>query len=338
MQKKWSIFWHVVFWVSAIALLMFIGRNNSQISIEKLLILFGVFGLINITLFYINFLVFIPRFLHQKKYGHYAISILFLIPVFAFIKYGLALHFHDNVLLRGPSKTEIGFTGYFLSAVFTGLIFVFLSIVLQFTMDWFRNDRIRRELENQKLSSELAFLKSQINPHFLFNSLNSIYSLAYQRSENTPEAILKLSEIMRYMLYECNDHKVDLGKELQYLQNYIDLQIVRFGRRAHVDFEINGILGHQQIVPMILISFVENGFKHGIANDPEHPIRLKIDVTDQRLEFFMSNKKHLSNKDETSGIGLANVKRRLDLLYKGKYQLKIRNESDHYTCKLILDL
>lgn len=307
-------------------------------SSEKLLVLFVLFGMVNVAIFYINFLILIPWFFHQKKYWRYALSLVILILSFGLFKYWLALHFHDDVLIRGTQKSVISFGAYYTSTIFTSLIFVFLSIVLQFTMDWFKNEQIQRELENQKLSAELAFLKSQINPHFLFNSLNSIYALAYQRSENTPEAILKLSEIMRYMLYECNDHKVDLGKELQYLQNYIDLQKIRFGKRAHVDFEVNGILGHQQIVPMILISFVENGFKHGIVSNAEYPIRLKIDVSDEHLDFFMSNRKQQSNKDETTGIGLSNVQRRLDLLYEGKYRLQIKNEPERYTCELSLDL
>lgn len=280
----------------------------------------------------------IPWFFHKKNYWQYALALVFLILVFGFLKYGLAVQFYNIVLIRGDQKIVIGFGAYYLSTIFTSVIFIFLSIVLQFTMDWFKNERIQRELENQKLIAELAFLKSQINPHFLFNSLNSIYSLAYQRSENTPEAILKLSEIMRYMLYECNDHKVELGKEVQYIQNYIDLQKIRFGKRTHVNFEVNGILGHQQIVPMILISFVENGFKHGIVNDSEHPLRLKIDICNERLDFFMSNRKHQANKDETSGIGLSNVQRRLDLLYRGKYRLQFKNEAEHYTCELSLDL
>ena len=205
-------------------------------------------------------------------------------------------------------------------------------------MDWFLNERIQRDLENQRLSAELAFLKSQINPHFLFNSLNSIYSLAYQRSETTPEAILKLSEIMRYMLYECNDNKVDLASELQYLQNYIDLQKIRFGNKAFIDFKIDGKVETQQIVPLLLIAFIENAFKHGVASNPQTPIRLLIEVDEAHLHFFMQNKKHTNNRDESGGIGLNNVKRRLDLLYPGKYNLDIRDERDTYTVELSLVL
>jgi two-component system LytT family sensor kinase len=338
MKTQWQIFWHVAFWVCMILFFGFVTHNNTKISTQGLLVIFGLYGIINIGLFYVNFLLFIPRFLNKKQYFKYNISILLFVLALGFAKYGVALLFKQVVLVRGSMHEAVGFTSYYISAFFTSIIFVFLSTVLKFTLDWFLNERIQRDLENKRLSAELAFLKSQINPHFLFNSLNSIYSLAYQRSETTPEAILKLSEIMRYMLYECNDNKVDLGKELQYLQNYIDLQKIRFANKAFVDFEVNGLISGQQIVPLLLISFIENAFKHGVANDPETPIRIHMDVSAKHLDFKMENKKHQYNKDATGGIGLNNVKRRLDLLYPGKYKLKIDDGDDVYTSELYLDL
>ncbi len=230
------------------------------------------------------------------------------------------------------------FLSYFLGSMLTNVLFLFLSTALKFSVDWFLNERIQRNLENQRLSAELAFLKSQINPHFLFNSLNSIYSLAYQKSDTTPEAILKLSEIMRYMLYESNDGKVDLARELQYLQNYIDLQKIRFGSKAFVDFKITGEVGAQKIVPLLLIAFIENAFKHGVANDPSAPLRLLINLDGVNLYFYTENKKHMNNRDMEGGIGLQNVKRRLDLLYPGKYKLDIQDRPDTYTCELSLVL
>ncbi len=317
---------------------MLIAHYNTHISNQGLLVIFVLFGLINIGLFYTNFLLFIPRYLNQKKYISYGLAVFGTILLIGFEKYGLALMFKKYTLIRENGHGVIGFASYYISAFFTSLFFILLSTVLKFTLDWFLNERIQRDLENQRLSAELAFLKSQINPHFLFNSLNSIYSLAYQRSETTPEAILKLSEIMRYMLYECNDNKVDLAKELQYLQNYIDLQKIRFGKKAYVDFEIKGVVGSQQIVPLLLIAFIENAFKHGVASNPVFPINICIDIKQAGLVFKIQNSKHHFNKDEAGGIGLNNVKRRLDLLYPQKYSLNINNTADIYTCELSLDL
>ncbi|MDB5005954.1 MAG: Histidine kinase [Mucilaginibacter sp.] len=337
MKLRWQIFWHAFFWIVMISFFVFIFHSKTKLSNNDLFVIFVVYGIINISLFYLNYLVFIPQFLDKKRYGFYAVSIAAAVVLYGFGKYGVALIFKQYILMHTKAEAT-GFGSYFLSTVFTSLTFLFLSAVLKFTVDWFLNERIQRDLENQRLSAELSFLKSQINPHFLFNSLNSIYSLAYQRSETTPEAILKLSEIMRYMLYECNDNKVDLVKELQYLHNYIDLQKIRFGSKAFIDFKVDGKIENQQIVPLLLIAFIENAFKHGVANNALTPIRLLIDVDEAHLHFYIQNKKHTNNRDAAGGIGLNNVKRRLDLLYPGKYNLEIHDEPDTYTVELSLIL
>ncbi|WP_345948772.1 histidine kinase [Mucilaginibacter sp. PAMB04274] len=333
MKKSWQIFWHSFFWISVISFFMYIAHTNAKIKMVDLLVTFVGYGFINIGLFYSNYLVFIPNYLNNKRYGRYLLMLLLAVLAVGFVKYGLGRIFHEHIL-TGRNGKAISF----ISACFTSVIFVLLSLLLHFTVDWFLNERIQRDLENQRLQAELALLKSQINPHFLFNSLNSIYSLAYQRAENTPEAILKLSEIMRYMLYECNDNKVDLANELQYLQNFIDLQKIRFGDNSYVNFEVDGIITNQRIVPLLLISFIENAFKHGVANDPAAPIQLKITVDDGHLDFYMHNKKHLHNRDAAGGIGLNNVKRRLKLLYPNQYHLNINDTADTYTCELSLIL
>ena len=337
MKVRWQVFWHCVFWIVMILFFLFLVNNDTKLSLNDILVIFVVYPVINIGLFYLNYLVFIPLFFSKRRYGYYILFIVLVIIIFGIGKYGVALMFKKYVLMRSKGKV-VGFGAYFLQTVFSSLFFIFLSALLKFAIHWFLNDRVQRDLQNQRLTAELAFLKSQINPHFLFNSLNSIYSLAYQRSETTPGAILKLSEIMRYMLYECNDNKVDLAKELQYLENFIELQKIRFGDKAYIDFKVKGIVGHQQIVPLLLIAFIENAFKHGIANDPLRPIRLLIDVDEAHLHFFIQNRKHTNNKDEAGGIGLNNVKRRLNLLYPGKYNLDIKNEAETYTVELSLIL
>lgn len=337
MKRGLQIFWHVFIWLSLISFVLFVVRNNARFTTQGVLVLFALYGAINISLFYLNYLILIPRFLNRKQYAVYAMTVLIVVIGYGLAKYGVGLIFPNDVLLRN-SNNIIGFWQYFVSTVITSLMFIFLSVVLKFSIDWFLNERIQRDLENQRLTAELAFLKSQINPHFLFNSLNSIYSLAYQKSENTPGAILKLSEIMRYMLYESNDNKVALEKELQYLQNYIDLQKIRFGKKAFIDFKIEGKVGDQRIVPLLLIAFIENAFKHGVANDADTAIKLLIRVDEAKLYFFIENKKHNDNRDASGGIGLSNVKRRLDLLYPRKYSLEIRDEIDTYTCELSLVL
>lgn len=336
MKKNWQIFWHIVFWVSIIAYFVYLTADNAKVTIEELVVIFGVFSVVNIGLFYLNYLLFIPKFLDKKKYRDYTTVLVISIVIFALGKYGLARSFKAYILLHDGKMTP--FWTYFFSSALTNVFFLFLSTALKFGVDWFLNARIQKDLENQRLAAELAFLKSQINPHFLFNSLNSIYSLAYQKSDTAPEAILKLSEIMRYMLYESNDGKVDLAKELQYLQNYIDLQKIRFGNKAFVDFKITGEVSNQKIVPLLLIAFIENAFKHGIASDPSVPIRLMINLSGANLHFYIENKKHMNNRDIEGGVGLANVERRLELLYTDNYKLDIQDKPDTYTAELSLVL
>ena len=333
-----KIFLHAIIWLALIAFLMIISNRGEGIGYSAV-ITFGYFGIINISIFYINYLLILPRFLNARRYWACAISIVLLIVVFGFVKLGVAAYFQEIIWMK-ESKVEprVYMQRYYLSTLFVSGFFVFVSTTVKFMVDWFVNEKERRALTNEKLSAELAFLRSQINPHFLFNCLNNIYSLAYKKSEKTPEAVLKLSEIMRYMLYESNDSKVELSKEIRYLENYIELQKLRFKGNAYVEFCVSGGDVNQQIVPLILISFVENAFKHGIANDPENPIKILIAVREGELTFTIKNKESNQNKDETGGIGLINVQRRLDLLYPGKHALNISSTEGAYTAELSLIL
>lgn len=338
MNKTRQIFLHAAVWISLI--LFFILISGKGILTYRSFVMFGYFGLINIALFYGNYLVILPQFLNKRKYWLCAASMLILILAAGLVKYGLAKFFYDIVLIHGSAnkKVHLTFSDYYVGAVLISAFFLFLSTAFKFMMDWFVNEKIKTNLENEKLTAELAFLKSQINPHFLFNTLNNIYSLAYQQSEKTPAAILKLSEIMRYMLYESNEDMVELSKEISYLENYIELQKLRFKNQLYVNLIIEGTAGTQKIMPLVLISFVENAFKHGVATEEQHPIDIYIGIEPDKIRFKVSNKITQNNKDEGGGIGLLNVKRRLDLFYNDHYSLNIDQQTDFYTAELELDL
>lgn len=336
MNKSKQIALHALVWIALLGLFMYMASNGNIV--HKTIIVFLYFGIINIAVFYINYLLILPTFLNRKKYLWCGIAMLILILISAFVKCGLAYYFYDIIIKRDAGKHIMGFWDYFLSVSFVSCFFIFLSTVLKFVSDWFLNEKIKSNLENEKLIAELAFLKSQINPHFLFNSLNNIYSLAYQKAEKTPEAILKLSEIMRYMLYESNEGKVALADEIRYLENYIELQKLRFKDNAYIKFEIIGEVSDQQITPLILISFVENAFKHGTVTDQENPVSILLKIESGKIFFRTTNKKSKQNKDNTGGIGLKNVRRRLDLIYKDRYKLQIEDENDVYNCELYLNL
>ncbi|MBE9598878.1 sensor histidine kinase [Pedobacter sp. MC2016-24] len=345
MKRKGPLIVHLFFWLLIFTVLLWdtLAGVDPQPSRNEILIKIGYFALINLSIFYINYTLLIPILVKEKKkYGLYIVSIILLIAVMVVIKTIVATLYADLFLkYLSENSGEIEYyeiTKYVLSAIFVSGFFVVVSALLKFAIDWFGSERIQRDLVSEKRDMELQFLKSQLNPHFLFNSLNNIYSLAYQKSDKTADAILKLSEIMRYMIYESNDSWVSLSKEITYVQSYIELQKLRFKDGAAVEFTINGEIDDQPVVPLILISFVENAFKHGVANDPNDPIKIDIIANQKILHFSVSNKKNKSNKDQMGGVGLNNVERRLQLLYPERYKLNIVNSATHYTTELMLDI
>lgn len=336
MNKLRQIILHTIIWVAIVLFFMYSASEGKIV--YSTIVIFVYFGIINMMIFYTNYLFILPRFLDKKKYFWCATVMILLIIVSAFVKCGLAYYYYDIVILRYGSKQIIDFWDYYSGAAFVGAFFIVLSTILKFILDWFRNEKVKSNLENEKLIAELAFLKSQINPHFLFNSLNNIYSLAYQKADKTPEAILKLSEIMRYMLHESNVEKVSLSDEIRYLENYIELQKLRFKDNIQINFEVIGDPEGHTITPLILICFVENAFKHGVATDLTVPIGIKLLLQNGKLFLEVINKKSELNKDKTVGIGLSNVKRRLELLYKDQFSLNIEDKLDIYRCELNLNL
>ncbi|MES2650836.1 MAG: sensor histidine kinase [Bacteroidota bacterium] len=342
MKSKGALIVNLLFWLTIGTIIgLNIFESKAKMNWFHLLVDFGFFGIINVSLFFINSLILIPDVIKKRqKPWLYLFLIIGLIGITVILKLGIAI-MYPEIVLEYKHDGEIvrtSYLGYIIKCFFISGFFVVVSSLLKFATDWFSNERIQRSLESQKKDMELQFLKSQLNPHFLFNSLNNIYSLAYQKSEKTADAILKLSEIMRYMIYESNDSWVALSKEVEYVQSYIELQKLRFKDGAAVELTLNGEIDNQHIVPLILISFVENAFKHGVANDPEDPIRINIIANQKILHFSITNKKSKTNKDAMGGVGLNNVERRLQLLYPDRYKLNIVNSATHYTSELMLDI
>jgi len=342
MKSKGAIILHTIFWLFILAIALasvFLGQKHTT---KDLVYSYGLFSVLNLSAFYINYIFLIPEFIQKrKKYWLFIVSFIMLLAACILIKVVVAV-LNPEDLLESADRTgkvhHISVNQYFIvSTFFSGFILV-SSCIIKFSVDWFSNEKIQRNLESEKKDMELQFLKSQLNPHFLFNSLNNIYSLAYQKSDKTADAILKLSEIMRYMIYESNDSWVALSKEVEYVKSFVELQKLRFKDGASVVITLNGEIDGQQIVPLILISFVENAFKHGVANDPEDPIKINIIANQKILHFSVSNKKSKTNKDAMGGVGLNNVERRLQLLYPDRYKLNIVNSATHYTTELMLDL
>ena len=192
-----------------------------------------------------------------------------------------------------------------------------------------------QNVEKEKMKSELAFLKAQINPHLLFNTLNSIYALALKKDDKTPDAVIQLSELMRYIITNANDEVIDLSKEINYINNYVMLQKTRLGNTVNVNYKVSGTPFGKVITPLILISFIENAFKHGANPDQTSEICINIDILEKELTMLVSNKKTHSVQSET-GIGLHNTIERLALLYPNQHQLKIEDMPDKYIVNLVI--
>ena len=231
---------------------------------------------------------------------------------------------------------------FIVQMVWSALFLVAFVGLLKFVENWFDLEAKKKELENERLTSELRFLKAQINPHFLFNTLNNLYYLAYTQSPNTTEVISKLSQMMRYMIYDSNHPKVPLSKEIEYIQSYISLEKLRLSDHIPINFETKGNVETTMITPLVLITFLENAFKHGVSSNAQNAwIYASIEVAEGVCTYKVKNSKIPQTGKtvtEKSGIGLQNVKRRLDLSYPNNYQLQVQDLDDCYNVELKLNL
>lgn len=285
------------------------------------------------SFFYFNMLALMPLVLKKKGWVVYVIAGIISVAAFALISHYMREAFAVREIRR---VTRVRTFPYFGLAFPYVMAWVF-STSVKFSMDYLRLERKRKESENENLKSELALLRSQISPHFMFNVLNSLTALARKKSDGLEPIIIKLSQLMRYTIYHSAVPKVDLETELEYLQNYIDLQRLRFGQHIAISFVKNVHHPDFQIEPMLLISFVENAFKHGsgLVNHPS--IDIKIECKDSILKFDVRNKfVPDTEKDATHGVGLKNVKRRLALLYEHQYDLRIMDEAPWFIVNLTL--
>jgi len=216
-----------------------------------------------------------------------------------------------------------------------------VSTGLRVSSQWFLTEQKNKEIENEKLKTELSFLKSQINPHFLFNTLNNIYSLAADGSKHTAEAVMKLSSIMRYVLTEAKNDEVPVEKEIHFIRHYIELQKLRLTEKSPVDFSIDGDPVGKKISPLLFLPFVENAFKYGISTRELSPIIIVMQLQQDQIIFNIKNNKHKSSllrSAENTGIGINNSRRRLELLYHNKYVLDITNNDSVYIVNLKIDI
>ena len=293
--------------------------------------------LVQMVEFYICFLWVYPNYLKRGKVLQLIGGLLIAMSAFILLRYLI-----EEVLY----PKWFGFGNYFSSStynyitnnIYYGTSFIVVSAAIYGVQYTFKSEQTNRKLKDEVVKAELSFLKSQINPHFLYNTLNYIYSLAIPVSDQLANAVLRLSDLMRYTLADSANGKVQLIKELEYIKSYIALLKMRFEPVFYVDFKVIGVMASDEIAPLLLIPFVENAFKHGVINDDKQPVRITLKAQNGKLNFEVSNKINHAQKDYSSGIGLINIDRRLDLIYPDQHELLISNNGNTYKSTLIINL
>lgn len=276
-------------------------------------------------------LLIIPRFAKKRR-----LSFLLLEAAASIALFMLAEFLLPAAAAHKQSHGHNFFGSYWFHLVMYGLLLSF-CLAWFFTKEWIRNERLKRELIETQLTTELNFLKSQINPHFLFNTLNNLYSIAQKSgSEQLETGIYKLSGLMRYVIYETGEAKVPLAKEIEYIHDFIGLSRLRFTQdEAQVSCSTQGEINNAVIAPMILLPFVENAFKHGVKIESASKIDISVTAASGKIIFECINDVHVRNTVEPeAGIGLENVKRRLALLYPHKHKLDMTSSGNKYTIHL----
>lgn len=329
--------------------LAFITLNydpTGKVGLDKQLLLQGTFLLSTISLFYYCYLVVFPLGLRPGRWPVLVLGLLGTPLVFAASRYLLQevlLPFFFGFRNYYPGTTLLYYlkdNAYFLPPTIV-LAGAAVAIRDAFLREKERENQLQLQaLEQARTQAELAFLRTQINPHFLYNTLNYLYATAYPVSEELAEAILRLSDLMRYLLHDSPDGRVDLAREVEYVENYLAIHRLRFEEKFFVEFEQTGQpVGGQRVATLLLIPFVENALKHGVLSQAAHPVRIGLHLpAPDRLEFTVENRVNQHQKDATTGVGLPNLRRRLALLYPGRHTLTVHDDGLTYRTHLALSL
>lgn len=328
---------HVLFWMLYFLFWYYLNRSSNGQS-------FAVLNALKLVIYhgaasYFNIYVLMPQFLRRKLYFSYFLSLLMLISLTSFLVI-ITYYFVD--FIPEQTKASLWSQRFFAFNAISISYTIAVTLSLKLVKNWYDREQQAKNLEKLNIEAELKFLKSQINPHFLFNSLNGIYALALQKDNKTSEMILKLSEMLRYLLYSGNEERVKLEDEIDYIQNYLAFEKLRFGDRLEVIFSAIGDIQNKKIAPMLFLPFFENAFKHGVNKQTETSlVKGKIEVANDKLNFKLENNAFDIYKPDTNlsgGIGLENIQKRLRLLYPKSSILEIENKKNKFIVKFSVNL
>jgi len=339
-QRNRVFLLHLSFWCFYVSFYAYAisSRPGREINATRFTLSLSLQLLFAMMVTYFNYFILLPRYLKHQRAWKYFFEFAVPFAILIFLRVVMQRYVMESF---GFHERYYYTTFYVVQLSFDTLLITIFVGMLRFATEWFELEAKRKQMENDKLMSELKFLKAQINPHFLFNTLNNLYYLAYSQSPNTTEVIAKLSQMMRYMIYDSNYQQVLLSREIEYMQNYISLERLRLNNEVPIDFVVEGEAENKLITPMIFITFLENAFKHGVsANNPDSWVKISIKIKGNECIYTVENSKlkSVSESKEKSGIGLQNLKRRLELSYPEKHTLKTDEQSDRYFVQLTLTL
>lgn len=332
---------HVIFWVTWVALnTIFLGSAEDTYLRQFIVELYELPE--KMIVVYLNLYWLIPVFLMKRKYLWYAFSLFTIIVLMSIVMRAIYVellapkYFPDTVNLPFFHPYRIfKYIFYNLNAI------ILITTGIRLFNYWYQQQQMNNELIKEKLETELGYLKGQLHPHFLFNTLNNIYSLCLSKSDLAPDIVLKLSSLLSYMLYDSEKDHIDLQKEIGYVRSYLELEKIRYCDRLSISFTESGDLQNKKIAPLIMLPFIENAFKHGFDEDLNN-IWITIDIKVKQDMFYMKVKNSFNGASRPvlpqRGIGLQNIRRRLTLLYPEKHALELHPDTDYFEVDLKIDL
>jgi two-component system LytT family sensor kinase len=322
-------FWLTYAWTYSVLFPLGEGRVQSFVIANGLLLFHALVA-------YFNNDYLIPRLLLARNYLLYILSLGLAIVSVCF-PLSIVVHI---VVENEELQTLIWSDSFFLFLIINVIFTVITTMVLKLVKQWYSDQKTTKDLQQEQLQTELKFLKSQINPHFLFNSLNNLYALTLSKSDSAPEVVLRLSNILRYILYESNEGYVSVRKEMEHVKDYVAVEKLRLGMGVSIDIDIDDAIQDDPVEPMLFLTLVENAFKHSEDILPEKRfIRIHAKSLDTGFRFLIENTFSPSKRDsETGGIGLENIKKRLNLIYPNQHDIKSSTADGVYRVDLIIKL
>ena len=369
-KKRITIAIHIAVWICFFLLPYIFSprpKDITDILNKHMVTVFIVINLFLLGFYYLNTLVLIPKYLFSKKWLLYIVFVSVSFAAFIYLPREITFAINgtnaetiqaemrqgfkqkankmsaDTTFSKKESrelkrKPSNGTFRYFPGSFLVFLLVFTIGICATVIEKWLLAEHTKEKIEHEKISTELSFLKTQVNPHFFFNTLNNIYSLAVVQSDKTPKAILKLSSIMRYILTETQTDQVPLENEVEFIKNYIDLQLVRLTDKVNVQLNVNGNLHDKSVAPLLFIPFIENAFKYGVSTKENSNIEIELLAEEKSVTLHVKNTiVHKENSMDTTGIGINNVKRRLALSYPNKHTLFVEENQQEFIVHLTIE-